>query len=265
LAALATLGGVGLGQLYNAQAKKAAIFYITAITLLTIRILPIITFTFIGSLLFILIGVLFLIWSMIDAFRCAKRSGEIELRPYNKWYVYAILIVLNSAVVGPVLQSVVFPTPAKTFKILSGSMIPYLRIEDYVVSNLQAYSKEAPKRGDLIVYKRSDNDRGQFVHRVVGLPGEQLEIRNRIIYINGQALEDSWAYHIIPEAQEEMREPRDVFAPVVIPPDSFFVLGDNRENSIDSRVNGFVERSKIISKLVFIYWSKDLSRIGLLL
>jgi len=93
-------------------------------------------------------------------------------------------------------------------------------------------------RGDIVALWSPENPNMRLVKRVVGLPGETLEVRHRGVYINGRKLDEPYAVHIDPREMER----RDSFGPVVIPPENFFLMGDNRDNSNDSRFWGFAPR-----------------------
>ena len=120
----------------------------------------------------------------------------------------------------------------------------------------RAYLNSDPERFDIIIFKYPDDETKTFIKRVIGLPGETVEIRDGKVYINGSAepLDDSFC----PEM------PTGDFGPYVVPEDSYFVMGDNRENSHDSRywVNTYVERSAIMGKAVLRYW--PLNKISIL-
>jgi len=118
-------------------------------------------------------------------------------------------------------------------------------------------------RGDIVAFWSPENPKMRLVKRVIGLPGETIEERDRVIYINGRKLDEPYAVHIdahvypanVPAPGGLDR--RDNFGPLVIPPDRFFMMGDNRDNSNDSRFWGFAPRKNFIGKPLFIYWSFD--------
>ena len=126
----------------------------------------------------------------------------------------------------------------------SGSMETTIMEGDRIFGNRLAYLNSDPERFDIIIFKYPDDETKTFIKRVIGLPGETVEIRDGKVYINGSAepLDDSFC----PEM------PTGDFGPYVVPEDSYFVMGDNRENSHDSRywVNTYVERSAIMGKAV---------------
>src|SRR5262249_53281572 len=108
-------------------------------------------------------------------------------------------------------------------------------------------------RGDIVALWSPENPNMRLVKRVVGLPGETLEVRHRDVYINGHKLDEPYAVRIDPREVDR----RDNFGPVEIPDGDFFLMGDNRDNSNDSRFWGFAPRESLIGKPLFVYWSYD--------
>jgi signal peptidase I len=136
-------------------------------------------------------------------------------------------------------------------------MKPTLLVGDHILVNKLPNSTDQIERGDIIVFPYPPDPRKDFLKRVVGLPGDLFEIRDKEIYINNHPLQEGYIIHtdknIIPA---EVR-PRDNFGPLNVPPDSVFVLGDNRDESFDSRYWGIVELNKVKGKVTKIYWSWD--------
>jgi signal peptidase I len=160
----------------------------------------------------------------------------------------------------------------QAFKIPTGSMENNLLIGDHLLVNKLVSGPSAtaferailplrdPKRGDVMVFKYPDEPERDFIKRVIGLPGETLEMRNKKIYINGQPLEEPYVHFLEPaaEGQEVTQfDLRERYGPVRIPEGQYFVMGDNRDNSQDSRYWGFLPRHYIKGKALMIYWSYD--------
>jgi signal peptidase I len=183
----------------------------------------------------------------------------------------------------------------EAFKIPSGSMIPTLTIGDHLLVNKFLYGPRIPftdsrfftgaepKRGDIIVFKFPEDESKNFIKRVVGVPGDKIEIRKGILLLNDQPVQvmelkndgdrgpgsgqaPSWGKPRVFEERlgsvtHRIQYLRDQsgydFAPVLVPKESVFVMGDNRDNSQDSRVWKFVKYEKILGKALIIYWSWD--------
>ena len=156
----------------------------------------------------------------------------------------------------------------QAFKIPSGSMIPTLLIGDHILVNKFIYGTKIPfsdrsilafkepEKGDIIVFKYPEDPKKDFIKRVVATGGDTLEERNKIMYVNGKEVKEPYAYHgdsyIRPRG-----DPRDTFGPLIIPENKVFVMGDNRDQSFDSRYWGFVDIKEIKGKALIIYWSWD--------
>ena len=134
----------------------------------------------------------------------------------------------------------------------TSSMYPTIQKDDRLIGNRLAYKKTSPKRGDIIIFPFPDDESQTFIKRVIGLPGETVEIKNGKVYINGEELDES-AYlgsDVITNA------PAGSTGVYYVPYGSYFVLGDNRSNSQDARVwqNKFVSEEKILAKAMFKYY-----------
>jgi signal peptidase I len=193
----------------------------------------------------------------------ASRLGAARLKWYNKWYVYICILLLTGVVIPPaILKAQHDILRVRTFKVPAESMSPSLKLGDCFLAKLQEYGDRLPQRGDIIVFPYPEDRSNTFVKRVVGLPGERLEIRDKIVFINGQRLQDPWAVHVSNVTYPSNLNPRDNLGPAEVPEGAVFVLGDNRDASYDSRFWGCVETKDIEGKAMFIYWSDDRGRIG---
>lgn len=192
-------------------------------------------------------------------------------------YVEAILIAV---VLAMFIRSFI----VQAFKIPSGSMKPTLIIGDHLLVNKFIYGIRIPiidryliqfnkpKRGDILVFKWPKDESKDFIKRVIGIEGDIIEIKNDILYVNGEKVETVYVAKYndndISEAdryEEFLGENKhyildqyvkyEDFGPVTVPENSVFVMGDNRDNSQDSRYWGFVTLNKIKGKALIIYWS----------
>jgi signal peptidase I len=155
----------------------------------------------------------------------------------------------------------------QAFKIPSGSMIPTLQIGDHILVNKLAYGIRIPlwgeyalrfkkvEPGDVVVFVFPEDRSKDFIKRVIAIPGDVVEIRDKKVYVNDRPLDDPHAYF-------EGEEPgsfkiRDNYGPMVVPTDRLFVMGDNRDRSYDSRFWGFVDLRDVKGRAFLIYWSWD--------
>ena len=164
------------------------------------------------------------------------------LREYAEALIIAVLLAL-------VIRTFV----VQAFKIPSGSMLPTLQIGDHILVNKFLYYFTPLKRGDIIVFKFPQDETRDFIKRVIGLPGETLEVRGKQVLINGAALAEPYAVHS--EGSFPRAGDRAHLGPLVIPPGQLFMMGDNRDHSMDSRVWGFLDERKIKGKAFIVYFS----------
>jgi len=146
-------------------------------------------------------------------------------------------------------------TSVKAYKIPSGAMIPTLAIGDHILAGGIEPTRSVTY-GDVIVFVYPVDPTKDFVKRVIGLPGDRIEIRSRRVYRNGAAIEDSHA-HFDPDEAARVVPKRDDFGPFTVPADHYFVLGDNRDHSYDSRFWGPVPAANVHHRAILIYWSWD--------
>ena len=157
----------------------------------------------------------------------------------------------------------------QAFKIPSGSMIPTLAIGDHILVNKLSYGVRIPfvekyllefgalARGDVIVFIYPEDRSKDFIKRVIGVAGDNVEVRNKKVFINGKAVEDSHAHFEGYDPQLGGTVNGDNYGPKVVPEGHVFVMGDNRDRSYDSRFWGYVSLSEVRGKAFLIYWSWD--------
>jgi signal peptidase I len=163
----------------------------------------------------------------------------------------------------------------QAFKIPSSSMEPTLLVGDHLLVNKFIYGiklpftdsnlfqLKSPKRGDVIVFIYPRDRSKDFIKRVIGTEGEKVETVRNKIYINDKLIDDRWGHYHEESNWMKYLQPIEKFGPVFVPKDSLFVLGDNRDNSQDSRFWGFVNIKKVKGKALYLYWAKDKSRIAM--
>jgi signal peptidase I len=163
----------------------------------------------------------------------------------------SIIETLDACIFAAVLSLVIITFVVQAFYIPSGSMEPTLMVNDRILVAKFLYRFEPIARGDVIVFRYPLNPQRDFVKRVMGLPGERAQLKEGVVYVNGQRISEK-GYTIKADFGN--------YGPVTVPQGQFFVLGDNRNNSEDSRFFGYVPRDNIIGKAIFIYWPPQ--RIG---
>lgn len=250
---------IGLGHVYSGEAKKGILFYFGQAIILAILLPLIVTnFNIYIILISILIGFIYLIFVLVDAVRISKKhSDSYSLKKYNKWYIYLILFVSANFVVQPTIEIVINKNIIQTYKIPSGAMIPTLLIGDRILVNKYAYRNSNPQRGDVAVFIPPHEPSKIYVKRIIGIGADRIEIKDKQLFVNGVAQSESYIIHSDSRTIPSNINPRNYFGPVTVPEDHFFFLGDNRDNSHDSRFWGFVEKDKILGKVMSFYWSWD--------
>jgi signal peptidase I len=183
---------------------------------------------------------------------------------------------LESIVVAVILALFIRTFAVQAFKIPSGSMKENLLIGDHLLVNKLVYSpsfgpledtllgKRPVERGHVVVFKYPDDPTRDFIKRVVGLPGETIEIRNKQVYVNGKPLDEPYVHFIEqplkpddPDYALRSDSGRDDWGPRAVPEGQLLVLGDNRDNSRDSRFWGFLPRDQVKGRALLVYWSYE--------
>ncbi len=212
-----------------------------------------------------------------DAKQGGERKQENALVEWTKSIVIAVILFL-------IIKTFLL----HTFVIISGSMEETLLVGDMLVVNRAALGSRIPgtqmrvpgysrpKRGDVIVFDPPHEEDMKLVKRLIGLPGDTLEMRRKVLYINGEPQDEPYVQHldssgddrhpwmtwqrdflgpsVIPETYSPTR---DNWGPIVVPEERFFMMGDNRDTSLDSRYWGFLERWRLEGRAVFLYFSYD--------
>ncbi|HEY1216052.1 MAG TPA: signal peptidase I [Bryobacteraceae bacterium] len=209
----------------------------------------------------------------------AVQRGVTPIRarhPAAEWAVTIVLLLFGTT------------TLAQPFVIPTGSMQDTLLVGDHLLVDKLSYAPagsisryllpyEEPKHGDIIVFRYPSDSTQTLVKRLIGLPGDRLKLANGVVYRNGIRLNEPYVYHKYAydpatdsfptqccrpvkeeraqEAQREMLDQHVIAGEVIVPADMYFAMGDNRDNSSDSRYWGFVPRRNIVGKPVLIYWS----------
>lgn len=192
----------------------------------------------------------------------------------HEWTLNILILVFGTTTL---LQAFIVPTPSMDRSVMVG---------DHLIVDKLSYAPPGPvskyllpytevKRGDVIVFRWPVDIRQNYVKRVIGIPGDRIKIVDKTVYINGKAIQEPYKQHIFSDLQPyrdtfpmtphgpvdergmKMIAEHVVGEELVVPPESYFAMGDNRDNSLDSRYWGFVPRENIIGKPLFIFWSYD--------
>jgi signal peptidase I len=183
----------------------------------------------------------------------------------------------ESILIAVILALFIRTFVVQAFKIPTGSMEQNLLIGDHLLVNKFVYAPAASAaeravlpmgtigRGDVVVFKYPEEPERDFIKRVIGLPGETLEVRDKKVYVNGEMLNEPYVFYLQPPSSSSFHEVtsfdvRERYGPVTVPANQFFVMGDNRDNSQDSRYWGFLPRELIKGKALLIYWSYEAER-----
>lgn len=179
----------------------------------------------------------------------AARLASRKKQTFVKEYVEAVLIAV---VIAVILRMFVI----QAYRVNSGSMETTLLTGDFVFVDKFSYYFSEPLTGDVIVFEYPLNPSKDFIKRIVAAPGQKVEIVDKQLYVDDELVPDAvGVIHVDPETIPELFSPRDNFGPFQIPAGQYFVMGDNRDDSQDSRFWGFLERKHVKGKAMFIYWS----------
>lgn len=278
---------IGLGQVYNGKPRKGILFFVASF------ILPFLFFQFsvVGPnqtlIVFLVLSLAaslgIFIWAALDAWKQAKRMEKnYRLKVYNRLYVYILLgIVLNLFAFRPIVNWQYFFFFALPYRMQTGSMAPTVLPGDFIMADKRIdHSSEnlGLKRGELVVFKFPRNKKIHFIKRIIGLPGDEIELRGMELYVNGK----KWTAQEVPQVEgkrdENIKKGTIAFyekgdsgthivsylqgaerkdLSVSVPEGCCFVLGDNRDNSADSRHWGNVPLMDILSRARLVYFSID--------
>lgn len=200
-----------------------------------------------------------------------KKNESTDAAPKKKG---ALRENIEAIIVAVILALFIRTFVVQAFKIPSGSMKDTLLIGDHILVNKFIYGVKAPflhktiipikdpQRGDIIVFEFPEDPSKDFIKRVIGLPGDVVEIRNKKLVVNGKGIKDGHSIHKDPKIFPGRLQPRDNLGPITVPEHKLFVMGDNRDFSYDSRFWGFVDLLAVKGKAFIIYWSWDKENFG---
>jgi len=285
VALVLSIAATGLGHVYCGKLAKGLVLFFISFAFAPIIVTGIQSMSSTFSLILVILSVLILvgvfIYAVVDAFFIAKRmTSPYRLKEFNRWYIYLLFIVVSVSyptnLSGNIRSHII-----QAFKIPSASMVPSILKGDYVLLNKSIYNLQSPARGDVVVFVNPNDRRKNWIKRIVALPNDTVEIRNNVLFINGEPL----AHRPISEAKlskiedqitgsvlEEINGTTDYeimlstnsgadFRKIKVPNGHCFVLGDNRGNSRDSRHLGPIPLRDVMGRVDFIYlpaetWSR---------
>lgn len=278
-AVLLSFAATGLGHIYCGRLNKGLILFGLNFILIPIALsfyLPVDS-RYLYPLLIsgLVFNCLLFVYAAFDAWRISSKfSASYQLKPFNNRYLYIVLILVSLA------YPMLFPLYVKNhivtaYKIPSSSMAPTILSGDFLLANRVTYTKHSPQSGDIVVFPHPNQRHMVYMKRIVGLPGDSIFIKDRILNINhepvtvfgtdtkhatetiqGRSYEVQWL-----ENGEDKRDMPDI----LIPNGYCFVLGDNRNNSQDSRVFGLIPLRDLLGVAQYIYKpAKSWERFGLI-
>jgi signal peptidase I len=277
----------GLGQVYNGKPRKGILFF--AASLILPFLLLELSIVGLGQTMMLLLALALaaslgiFVWAALDAWKQAKRMQKnYRLKAYNRLSVYVLLVVvLNFLIYGPIVDWRKISSFAAPYRMQTGSMAPTVLPGDYILTDQRIdHSSETLglKRGELVVFKYPLNKKVHFIKRIIGLPGDKIELRGMELYVNGK----KWTVEQAPQpkgsAEEGVKTGTVAFyekgdagtyivyylqgtarmdVSVSVAEGRCFVLGDNRANSMDSRHWGCVALTDILARARLVYFSVD--------
>jgi signal peptidase I len=267
----------GLAQVYNGQPKKAILFFgLLLFFPLVFGLTRGMTF-FYGMVMFCIIELSLRIYIIIDGVRHAKRQQEYVLKPYNTWYHHVLIAIGMLAIL--MVYDISTMLGIATFRIPTPSNNPTFQVGDWIVADMRAYKNTQPDYGDIVVFSRPD---GQiYAFRVVGKPTDTLELIDNVVSINGKPskatfIKDTTSDDVpvgvfeeaLPNGHKHLmytfKQPRDSakmnIKNIIVPADSYYLLGDNRDNAADSRYEGFISKDRITGRVIYSYWGSTGSK-----
>jgi signal peptidase I len=260
LAAVLTLVLPGLGHLYAGFLIAALGWWAAWILSFTVAVVVLVRWDAAPANVIVAaaIAIGFLIASIVDAARKARRSPADS---HNRRYLWVPILLLWVFPGAWVVRSVVRSRLFATYWVPTAGMSPGVMRGDYLLV-LPRRTAKPPRRWDVVTHITTDGSNQVLMRRVAALPGETVEVRSKILWIDGRHIPDPYARHIDPEtfsATSGARDSllRDQYGPSRVPADAVFLLGDNRDNSLDSRFRGPVSLADLRGDVRRIYWSRD--------
>lgn len=263
IAGALTFFTIGLGHLYYGNFKRGVILFLGGQLFLIVAYSSSLLYPPYGMIIAWTAAFFYLIYCIVDAVKGAKpHKISYSLNKYNRWYIYFLYWFVATIVIQPINLTPVKHYIVRPYKIPSGAMKPTLQIGDHIIVDKLTYINSEPKRGDIVIFPFPEDPSKDFIKRIIGMGGDTIEIKNKQVFIDGEPYQENYAIYSDSNVFPKDIQPRDNLGPVKIPEDSLFVMGDNRDQSYDSRFWGFVKRSSVKGRIKGIYsWDKENFRI----
>ncbi len=243
IAGVLTLLTIGLGHMYSGRIQKGIRLYLGLYILLPVCMIFLFLYPSLAVILVSLaVGFAYVVYAITDSVQTAKRGRSFyQLKNYNRWYFYIAVLLAGTFVIQPVLSNFVKKQIIQAYKIPAGSLKPALLIGDQILAKTGFAIKNGVQKGDVIIFSHPRDPSKDFIKRVVAVGGETVEIKEKEIYINHEKINEPYVIHSDSRIIPANLSPRDNMPAVKVPDDSLFVMGDNRDNSHDSRFWGLLK------------------------
>lgn len=260
LAAILSLLGGPVGQIYAGEVRRSVILWTIGTVLSVLLIaaavsLPVGRLGLVGLLLLVAIG--YPVFLAIDAYRVSKRNRYQSLKFYQRWWAYAgalLLFLMANSIVSETTRAYL----AEGFVVPGHAMSPTIMADERILVD-KLWAPDSLQRNDLVVFHGTAPAPAIYIKRAIGLPGDEITIRDERVLINGEEWHDP---HAVFEGEFPPIDGLANYGPVRIPAGSAFLLGDNRRRSYDSRMHGPIPLARIVGKARVIYWSRPLLDAG---